>query len=63
MIWNKEKYDYDYFSEGQKVRHKETGELFTIDHYESDVCGEGCCDGYYVKEHGKSYWPDKLELV
>jgi hypothetical protein len=63
MIWNEEKRDYDYFQEGQKVKNKVTGQVFTIDYYESNVCGDGCCYGYYVKEHNDSYWPDKLEKL
>jgi hypothetical protein len=63
MIWNEEKRDYDYFQEGQKVKHKDTNDILTIDHYESNVCGDGCCDGYYVKEGKKSFWPDELEKL
>lgn len=63
MIWDDEKMEYRYFQPGAKVKHKETGEIFTISRYEANICGDGCCDAYLVEENNFAYWPDSLEEI
>lgn len=63
MIWDEEKMEYRYFEPGSKVKNKDTGEILTISSYEENICGDGCCDAYYVEENNYAYWPNKLEEI
>lgn len=37
--------------------------VFTIESFDDNMCGEGCCYAYTLVGEALAYWPSKLEIV
>lgn len=57
---------------GKTVRYrihlKDGGEVWsdsihTVESYDDNVCGDGCCNGFYITGMPNSFWPSNLYLM
>lgn len=55
----KKAYRMEYTQKGYKLR---LDQVYTIENYDNNLCGSGCCKGFRLND-GMYFWPSQLELV
>jgi hypothetical protein len=49
-----------------QVENLNSDTIYTVDDYNDDLCGEGCCEGCHLAEYPDKqvwFWPSDLEIV